>query len=108
MKKIGQLFRLGMWTVKSDNIPEFIKAWQASVDWIARNLPNDGEGVLLQDSESPNKFISFAFSANPEKAQEAMSRTEFQELFSRVRALCEDVRSHRMRVAAYSPSNKDE
>ena len=107
MKKLGKLYRLGEWTVKSGRIPEFIESWQAGVDWIAQNLPDDGEGILLQDTDNPNKFISLAFSANPEKAQEAMSRPEFQELMSRTRALCEDVQPHRMQVVAHSPPSKD-
>ena len=108
MKKLGTLYRLGEWTVKPDKIPQFIEAWQAGVDWIAQNLPDDGEGILLQDTEDPNKFISLAFSSNPEKAQEAMSRSEFQELQSRTRALCENVKPHRMQVVGYSSSGNDE
>jgi len=108
MNKIGQPLRLGMWTVKSDNIPEFIKAWQISADWVSQNLPGDGEAALLQDAESPNKFISFAFSSNLEKAQEVMSQTEYQDLFSRVRALCDEVQPHGMNVVGYSSSGKNE
>jgi hypothetical protein len=108
MKKLGTLYRLGEWTVKSGKAAEFIEAWQAGADWIAQNLPDDGEGILLQDKENPNKFISFAFSGNPEKAQEAMSISEFQELQSRARALCENVQPHRMQIVGYSSSTKIE
>ncbi|MCI0607694.1 MAG: antibiotic biosynthesis monooxygenase [Anaerolineae bacterium] len=108
MKKLGKLYRLGEWTVKPDKIPQFIEAWQAGVDWIAQNLPDGGEGILLQDKENPNKFISLAFSSNPEKTQEAMSRPEFQELMSRTRSLCEDVQPHRMQAVGYSSSSRDE
>jgi hypothetical protein len=108
MKKLGTLYRLGEWTVKPGKIPEFIEAWQAGADWIAQNLPDDGEGILLQDSENPNKFISFAFSSNLEKAQDVMSQTEYQELFSRVRALCDDVQPHRLNVVGYSSSSNNE
>ena len=102
MKTVGQPLRLGMWTVKQPNIPEFIEMWKKSVDWVSQNLPGEGEAVLLQETENPNKFISFAFSTNLEKAQEVMSRTEYQELFSRVRALCDDVQPHGMKVVGYS------
>jgi hypothetical protein len=108
MKTVGQPLRLGMWTVKRGNIQEFIKTWQLSADWISQNIPEDGEGVLLQDVENPNKFISFAFSTDLEKAQEVLSRTEYQELFSRVRALCDDIRPHGMKVVGYSSSARNE
>jgi hypothetical protein len=108
MKKLGTLYRLGEWMVKPGKIPEFIEAWQAGADWIALNLSDDGEGILLQDTENPNKFISFAFSVNSEKAQEVMSRPEFQELMSKTRSLCDEVQLHGMRAVGYSSSNKDE
>jgi hypothetical protein len=108
MKTIGQPFRLGMWTVKQPNIPEFIAMWQKSADWISQHLPDEGEGILLQDTEQPNRFISFASSTDIEKAQEVMSRTDYEELFSRVRALCDEVQPHRMKVVGYSSSAKNE
>ena len=82
MNRIGQPFRLGIWMVKSENIPEFIEAWQLSVDWITQKVSDDGEGFLLQDTQDPNKFVSFAFSSNPDKSQEVRSlniRSSFQE-----------------------------
>ena len=106
MKKLGILYRLGEWTVKTDKTSQFIEAWQAGGDWIAQNLPDDGEGILLQDIEDPNKFISFAFSVNHEKVQEALSHPEFQEFMSKTRSLCEEVQSHRMQAVGYSYSNK--
>ena len=104
---IGQFFRLGTWTVKRENVPKFIEAWQSSAAWITGNLGGDGEGVLLQDSDHPGKFVSFASSSNPEEAQEVMSRPEFQELWSSVMELCEDVQPHRMHVVAYSDPQPD-
>ena len=108
MHKIGHLARLGIWRVESEKTSEFIKAWQLSADWIAQNLPDDGEGILLQDTENPNKFISFGFSSNFEKAQEVLSQTEYQELFSVVRALCDDVQPQRMNIVGYSSSSRNE
>jgi hypothetical protein len=88
--------------VDMGNIPEFIETWQSSSDWIVENLRDDGEAVLLQDTDNPTKFVSFAFSANLDKPEEVMARTEFQELWSKVLALCADVKPHRMQVAGYS------
>lgn len=108
MKRLGTLYRLGEWTVKPGKIPEFIEAWQAGADWIALNLSDDGEGILLQDTENPNKFISLAFSVDPEKTQEVISRPEFQEFMSKTRSLCDEAQPHRMRAVGYSSLNKDE
>ena len=108
MKINGQPVRLGEWTVKSGKVPEFVEAWQAGADWITQNLSDNGEGFLLQDTESPNRFISFAFSSNLEKALETMSRPEFQELMSKTRSLCEEAQPHGMKVVGYSSSANDE
>jgi hypothetical protein len=98
MEKIGQLFRLGLWTVKPENVPEFIAAWQTSAEWLARNLPNERGGDLLENMNDSGKFISFAPISVSENVEEAMGKAEFQELMSRAMALCEDVKPNNMRV----------
>jgi hypothetical protein len=60
------------------------------------------EGRLADSKQFTRKFVSFAYTPNPEEVQEVMSRPEFQEFWSRVMELCEDVQPHRMRVVAYS------
>ena len=107
MKKVGTFYRLGEWTVKPGKIQEFIEAWQAGADWITQNLPDDGEGMLLQDTENPNKFISLAFSVDPEKAQQLMSQSEFQELMSKTRTFCDDVQPHGMKIVGFSYSSNN-
>ena len=108
MKKVGTFYRLGEWTVKPGKIQEFIEAWQAGADWITQNLPDDGEGILLQDVDNPNKFVSLAFSLFPEKAQEVLSHPEFQELMSITRTFCDNVQPRRMKIMGNSSSNKSE
>ena len=100
MEKIGQLFRLGLWTVKSENAAEFIAAWQTSAEWLVQNLPAERGGVMLEDMNDSGKFISFAPISVSENVDEAMAKAEFQELMSRVMALCEDVKPNIMRVVA--------
>ena len=107
MKEIGRPIRLGMWTVNSDKVQEFIEAWQSSADWLTDNLPDNGEGFLVQDMENPNRFISFAFSDDLEMAQEVMSQIEYLDLFSKVRAICDDVQPHGMKIVGYSSSTKN-
>jgi hypothetical protein len=100
MEKIGQLFRLGVWTVKPENAAEFIAAWQRSAEWLAQNLPGERGGVLLEDIYDSGKFISFAPITNSENVEEAMAKAEFQERMSRVMDLCEDVKPNNMRVVS--------
>lgn len=102
MRTIGQPYRLGIWKAKTGNIPEFIEAWQSSTDWITQHLTVNGEAVLLQDTEDPSRFVSFAFSAKPEAAEEVMARPEFLEMWERLLSHCEEVQPNRMEVAAFS------
>ena len=101
MNKIGQIYRLGIWTVRSGKIEEFIKAWQSSVEWLVDNHPDrwSGEALLLQDLASSNMFISFAWSATPDKTEEFLAGTEFQSLMAGMQEFCEEIQPHRMRVA---------
>jgi hypothetical protein len=98
VEAIGQFFRLGIWDVKPENALEFIDAWQTSGEWLVQHLPGEKGAVLLQDTSEPSRFISFAPLSDPQKAVEAMSKTEFQKLWSRVMALCEAVEPNSMRV----------
>lgn len=106
MKKIGQVYRLGIWTVRPGKIEEFIKAWQMSVEWLVKNHPDEwaGEASLLQDLESSSKFISFSWSTMPEKTEELLAGIEFRSFMAGIQELCEEIQPHRMRVVAYSVS----
>jgi len=106
MKKIGLMYRSGIWTVKPSKIEEFIKAWQTQVEWLVENHPSGwgGEALLLQDIGNPNKFISFAWSTMPEKTEELLAGTEFQSFMASIKDLCEEIQPHRMRVVGYSAS----
>jgi len=100
VKKIGQMYRLGMWMVRPEKVEEFIKAWQTSVEWLAENHPDgwSGEAVLLQDSGSSNKFISFSWSTMPEKTEELLAGIEFQSFMAGIQEFCEEIQPHRMQV----------
>lgn len=102
MEDIGQLFRLGTWVVRPDNAQAFVAAWQASGDWLAKNLPNERGAVLLEDPEEPGRYVSFAPVSDPERVVELMSTTEFQDVWSEVMALCESVRASTLRVVGAS------
>ena len=104
MKKIGQIYRSGIWMVKQGMTEEFITAWLSSANWLVENIPGewDGEALLLQDFGNPHKFISFAWSGMPETADELLASAEFQGIMAEIRELCEDIQPHRMQVVGYS------
>jgi hypothetical protein len=106
VKKIDQMYRSGIWTVKPGKVEEFIKTWQTSVEWLVENHPGGwgGEALLLQDIGSPYKFISFAWSTMPEKTEELLVETEFQSFMASIQELCEEIQPRRMRVVGYSSS----
>jgi hypothetical protein len=95
-----------MWTVKPGKVEEFIKAWQASVEWLVENHTAgwDGEALLLQDIRSSNQFISFAWSTDLEKTEDLFARTEFQAIMAGIQEFCEEIQPHGMRVVGYLTS----
>lgn len=103
MEDIGQSFRLGIWAVKPEKRVEFIEAWQTSTDWLLERLPNERGAVLLEDTNNPGRFISFApVSDNKvnEVANELMSDPDYQVLWARVLEFCDDVEPNFMRVVS--------
>jgi hypothetical protein len=108
VKEIGQPLRLGVWMVKPGKGLQFVEEWQASADWVVQKLPGDGEALLLQDAYDPGRFVSFGSSSNPGEAEKVMSQPEFQELWSGLLELCEEVRPHRMHLVGYAGGSSGE
>lgn len=106
MKKIGQMYSLGIWTVRPGKTEEFIEAWQTIVEWLVENHPDGwrGEASLLQDLGSSNKFVSFSWSTMPEKTEELLAGIEYQSFLAGIQELCEEIQPHRMRAVGYSAS----
>ena len=99
MEEIGNHFRLGIWTLNPENRARFIEAWQTSAAWLKERLPAEASAVLLEDTNDPGRFISFAPQSDPEVVSQLMAETEFQELWNRVMQFC-DVKPHSMRVVS--------
>ena len=80
MKKIGQMYRSGIWTARPGKVEEFIKAWQTSVEWLVQNHPDGWRGEAL------------------------LAGSEYQSFMTSIQELCEEIQPHRMRVVGYSVS----
>jgi hypothetical protein len=109
LKKKDQQYRAGVWIVKPGKVQEFMKAWKTQGEWLIENHPNvwNGEAVLLQDTENPSKFLSFAWSATPEKTEELLAGEETQSFMADIQKLCEEIQPHRMRLAVSFTSQPD-
>lgn len=101
MKRIGQHYRQGIWTVNEGNIQAFIEAWQTSANWILERATGDSEAILLQDNDEPTRFISFALSTSPEDCA-IMKQDDFQKIWAAVMALVENVKPHGMQLVGHA------
>jgi hypothetical protein len=100
VEEIKQHFRLGIWAVKPEKREKFIEAWQTSSDWLTQKLPNERGAVLLEDTNDPTRFISYAPISEFEVTNEVMSGPEFQEHWGAVMQLCDGVEPHSMQVVS--------
>ncbi len=94
MEKLGELYTLGIWTVKAGNEKAFIDAWRVFAAWTVKNQPGSAKATLLQDEEQPRRFISFGPWKDKESIQSWRNQPEFKEFFAKARDLCEDIQPH--------------
>lgn len=97
-----QLYTCGSWTVKPGMEQNFIGAWQEFADWTSDNQAGAGAGILLQNEEDPQKFISFGPWDKLENITDWRSKQEFQDFLSKARELCEEMKPQTMNVVGYS------
>ena len=91
-----QLYTLATWKVKSGKEAEFIETWQDFADWTTSNQPGAGKGVLLQNEDIPNHFVSFGPWESAENVVSWRAQSEFQEFLSKARELCEELQPQNM------------
>lgn len=90
--KIGQPFTSGTWSVIRGKQDEFVARWMEFIEWTHANAPGAESFLLIQSSEEPHRFISFASWENQQAVSAWRERQEFQELLGRCREVCEDFR----------------
>lgn len=106
MSERGQLYTSGTWRVKPGKEAEFIEAWQAFADWTSGNQSGSGEGILLQNEENPQSFLSLGPWDSAESIAHWRSQPRFQDFLSKARELCEEMQPQTMKLVGYS-SPKD-
>lgn len=105
---MGQLYTLGIWTTMEGQESEFIEAWQAFADWTFGSQPGAGSGTLLQNKDTPQRFISFGPWESADSVESWRKQPQFKEFVARARELCEDFEPQNMIVVGQSKAGSIE
>jgi len=100
MDDIRQIYSSGTWQVKKGSEAAFIKAWQQFANWTVANQAGAGKGVLLQDLEHSDRFLSFGPWESEARIAEWRSKPEFAAFVQKARELCEEILPRTMVVVA--------
>ncbi len=101
MSSPGQLYALGIWTVKSGSESAFISLWDDFANWTAKTQPGPvSSAILLQDLDNPQRFISVGPWEDEASIRAWRGLPEFREFFAKARELCDDIQPRTLRLAA--------
>jgi len=81
-------------------VGEFIALWAAFAKWSMETDLGDGDAYLLQDQDTPQRFLSFSSWVSPARIEDWRARPEFQAFAARVRDLCAAFEPMTMETAA--------
>jgi len=98
----GTLYTLGIWETKVGKEAEFIETWQSFAEWTSQNQPGASIGKLLQNEETPQRFVSFGPWEDAESIAEWRNQPQFKEFAAKVRDLCVDFEPQNMILVAHS------
>lgn len=91
MSKTANLYTLGIWLVKPDREKDFIAAWKEFARWTINNQNGAVSGTLLQDTQHPQRFISFGPWKDKESIEAWRQTPVFQVFLKKARALCDEI-----------------
>ncbi len=95
-------YTVGLWTVKPGKEKDFIAGWEAFAQWTSKNQPGAKTGYLLQDPNSPGKFISFGPWENEEAINEWRESSEFKAFALKAKDLCSEFQPRSLVLEASS------
>ena len=98
----GEMYTLGIWTVKRGRDKEFIDQWTAFANWTSENFSDGGEGYLLQDESNSSRFISFGPWKNQNAIEQWRSSDEFKNFVVVVKELCSDFQPNTLKLVSSS------
>ena len=90
----------GNWVVNPGREQEFIARWMEFLEWTRASSPGLDSARLIQESEDPRHFISFATWDSADAMRVWRSQPEFANKLAACRELCQDFRGSSYTVAA--------
>lgn len=96
---MSSLYTLGEWTVMPGREEEFVTAWRQFAEWTTTNVRGNTWAKLLQDSDAPQRFVSFGPWESDDAVAEWRQNPAFEEHVAKIRELVEGFTPHNMSVA---------
>ena len=90
----------GTWLVTAGREKEFVSHWIEFLQWTRSAFSEFRSAQLIQDSEDPRHFVSFANWDSADALKQWRSRPEFAAKLGSCRILCEDFRGGDYTLAA--------
>jgi heme-degrading monooxygenase HmoA len=87
---MGQVYSVGLWTVKPGREDEFVAAWSEFAEWTRREISPTAVGTLLRDRETANRFVSFGPWESEEQMEAWRAHPGFGEQVAGIRELLEN------------------
>jgi heme-degrading monooxygenase HmoA len=90
----------GNWVVNAGREKEFVQRWTEFLDWTRASAHGLRSAQLIQDSDEPRHFLSFACWENSEAMKAWRALPDFVGRLGACRLLCEDFRGSSYMVVA--------
>ena len=100
-ERLGQLYTFGIWTVHPGKEAEFKRLWDEFAQWSSDHQPGGGDARLVQDLETPNRFISYGSWASAEHILAWRGTPEFKAFAAQAQKICDDFRPGRYKLVSY-------
>lgn len=85
----GEHYASGDWFVQAGREEEFVRRWEAFLDWTREAYAEDFEDAsLIRDTRDPTHFVSFSRWTDEESVERWMKDEAFGHHFGACRALC--------------------
>jgi len=97
---MSDYYASGNWVVTAGLERDFIQRWQEFLEWTRASTRGLVSAQLIQDSDEPCHFVSFAAWESSEAMKTWRSQPDFAVRLGACRLLCEDFRGSSYTVVA--------
>jgi len=84
------IYASGQWRVAEGKVDEYLRRWEAWIDWTAENLPGFRYARLLRSQDDPMRFTSISEWDDQDSLNAWKSSPGFREKLAEVRELCDE------------------